>query len=283
MSAGLPRPARRLHQAFVSGNLRFVNVGLVIAATCLAIIAIAALAWRRYAEKAAQRRWAAAHGWSTFPRGPETLPSRLRGAALFSVGHSRRIDGLFCAPGPMYLFNWLCETGFEHRRLSHRWTVVALEAPSVSQSALVTTQAWLAAAAEAPGRHILPMTEETKDAAKPAEGGRATPWLAVVEDADRWRPLIHGALARWLRSQPPERSWETVPGLVLVHEPGEITDQSFSTMSAAVREFCRLIQPLTAEAQEAGSAGAGPVGTGSASAVGGTSDASGSAAAAVVG
>jgi len=240
-----------------------LSFGLIIAGWALAVIAASTLVWHRRREQAAQCAWARDHGLTIYSGRPRDLAHRLRGLTLMQVGHSRRIEAAFVTPKGDIAFCYHCQTGFEQNRYLHRWLVAAVRMPegegdqggSPNGRAVVTAQDWLAAASHSTTGRVLPVgpaldtataatrpgsqSDPRASLATPSQGPaeRSSGRIALVEDADAWRPRLDGEIGRWLQGQPATRNWEIVPGWVIGYEPGHAEGEALLSLSAATKEL----------------------------------------------
>jgi hypothetical protein len=172
---------------------------------------------------------------ASFRGATEDLLARLGCLALMQVGHSRRIaESVGDAKRP-YLFLYVCETGFEHRRQSHSWLVAAYEINHGCSRATVTAQDWLIAAAWASACRELPLAGADVALQTPV------PLVALVEDADEWNARLGNGLSRWFREQPAERSWEIIPGFVVGYQTGRYADETLAELGRAAEELTKLL------------------------------------------
>jgi hypothetical protein len=210
--------------------------GLIITSGGLAALSIAALALRRQRERALGRALAERHGWELYGESQRDLQSRLGTASLMRVGHSRRIPEAFLSPGRAYLFSYVFETGFEHRRQSHRWMVVALEGEHGLSRATITAADWLIAAATGTSTHALAV--EPGMSSPRSAGAR----VAIVEDTEEWAPCLQGPPGEWLANQPAQRTWEILPGFIVGYEPGRLREDALAELAAAGKELAEAFE-----------------------------------------
>lgn len=209
-----------------------MSTGVLVAGASLVGIAATSIVLLRRHEKSVRVAQARRFGWTVDDRVGDDLRDRLRGLTLFEVGHSRRVDGACRRDGPNYLLQYLCETGFEHRRQTHRWSVVVVEARQSAGAAVLTTEDWLAVTAELPGRLTL-----RRDAARRGE----PPRLIIVEDEAAWRRRLAGPFGQWLDSQPQDRTWEILPDYVVGYEPGAPRESAYVELAEAARKAAVLL------------------------------------------
>lgn len=222
-----------------------VRPGLFIAGIGLAAVAAASVVLLRRRDESQRREHAAQFGWKPANDLENELQDRLRGLTLMQVGHSRCIEYVFRADDGLYLLPYLCETGVERRRQLHRWVVAVAEMPLQRSFALISSQAWLMAAAHLPGR--------TRKSLSPTSG--SSEGLAVlVEDEQDWKALQSPAVREWLHGQPTTRSWECHGNLLVGYDPGPISDAGFRDLPNDLRQFRQLLR-AHAEARALTSAG----------------------------
>ncbi|MFQ5424147.1 MAG: hypothetical protein ACE5F9_09225 [Phycisphaerae bacterium] len=206
-----------------------VNPGVLIACGVTAAGMIVTIAVRRHRDRSAGRARAERHGWELVCRGDD-LRERLAATGLMEIGHSRRIRRAFSDAGPTYLFEYVFDTGFEHRRRSHPWIVAARCTDHACERAVLTSQDWIASVCRQPWLRELTVP-----------GATEASWLAIVDDADVWAERLRGDVGRWLAQQPAERTWEIVPGYVVAYEPGRLRDDALDTLGSASAELERLL------------------------------------------
>lgn len=204
-----------------------MNNELGFLAALLTVVAVGA--WVRYQGRQRARRAAGARalGWEPAVE-PGLLKSRwMRDMTLTRIGHSRRIESVFQQPGPVFLFYYRCETGFEHRRNSHRWMAIAATIDARISRATISREDWLLAAARLPG-----MTRIA-----PGADADTTSPSAVVEDPEQWRTILSGPAGAWLGNQPEARSWEFLPGMIVGYEGASPGDAAIDALSQAMNEL----------------------------------------------
>ena len=209
-----------------------MSIGVLVAGASLVGVAATSIVLLRRHEKSARVAQARRYGWTVDDRVGDDLRARLRGLTLFEVGHSRRVDGAYRKDGPQYLLQYLCETGFEHRRQTHRWSVVVAEARHSADTAVLTTEDWLAVTAELPGRSII--------CREPTRQGDPVR-LIIVEDEEAWRKRLKGPFGRWLDAQPLDRTWEILPDYVVGYEPGAPRDTAFVELAEAAGKAAGML------------------------------------------
>jgi len=182
-------------------------------------------------------------------RRQEALLRRLRCLALAQIGHSRRIAAAPVRVGPTLVFPYVCETGFEHRRQSHRWLVAACDLDHDCSRAAITAQDWLIAAAWSPACREVFLTEPASakltSLTEPASVKPVSPYrlTLIVEDDEEWRPRLRGRLIEWLIAQPADRSWEIAPGLIAAYEAFRPVDTAPGELAESVEQLARLLAP----------------------------------------
>lgn len=209
--------------------------GLIIASSGLAALAVAVLAWRRHRERSASRAFARRLGLELPNCSQRDLLARFSGAALMQIGHSRRIPEAFVSPNGVHLFSYLFETGFEHRRRSHRWLVAAQAVSFDDGRATITHEDWLATTVTGPTSRELPLPKRSH--ASPSEARQ----VAIVEDEVAWHDRLQAGLGQWIADQPPERSWEVLPGWVIAYQPGVLQADALAELSQAVEQMAQRL------------------------------------------
>ena len=237
-----------------------MSVGLIIAGGGLAALAAGALMLRRHREDAGRLALAARHGWEPSIRPQDHLLAHLRSVALLQIGHSRRIPEAFRTDQPTCIFPYVFETGFEERRRSHHWLLAASETTHSLSRATITRYDWLIATASGPATRVITLDAPTVGVSGSGNAGERSrvqadsnthnqnadvptdsppdlgiKLVAIVEDEEAWRRRLVSDLARWFIDQPPSRSWEILPGLVVGYEPGRPEEKAMVELEAATR------------------------------------------------
>lgn len=210
-----------------------MSLGVLVAGTALVGVAASSIVLLRHHERSSRAAQARRFGWTLDEQlGPE-LRARLAGLTLFEVGHSRRIEWAYRREGPIYLLQYLCETGFEHRRKTHRWSVIVAPLRHSLGTAVITAEDWLAATAELPARKTIS-----------GIWGRSTNTngLVIVEDEEAWRALLDRKLGQWLNRQPPSRSWEVLPEYVVGYDPGSPGESAMMDLASEAQALCSMLK-----------------------------------------
>lgn len=214
----------------------------IIPVGCLAVVAAAA-AMRRRHEATASRLLAGQRGWEVSSRRERVWRDMLRDVSLLRIGHSRRLGTAFRTRRGFHVLSYTCETGFEHRRETHQWRVAAREIEHGCGRAAVTAEAWLLATTASPVAHRIPLDG----------GGERSPsngtLTAVAENFEEWSGRLSGDLGAWFLSQPADRSWEILPGLIVGYEPGPFDDKAMEALATdAAQLLSHLARPSSAKA-----------------------------------
>jgi len=172
----------------------------IIPAGCMAVVA-ASIATRRRSEMIESRSLAGRHGWEVSPRRASHWQGLLRDVSLMQIGHSRRLGTAFRTQQGFCVLPYVCETGFEHRRETHRWRVIVREIEHGCGRAAVTGEDWLLATTASPVAHRIALGGSAEPS---ASNGKLT---AVAEDLEEWNARLSGELEAWFLSQPTTRSW----------------------------------------------------------------------------
>lgn len=205
----------------------------MIACGVFATIVAATLGIRRQRELAAQRKWAARHGWDLESRRGD-IRDELDFLPLLRIGHSRRITRAFEDSGPTHLCEYTFETGLENRRRRHSWLIVGRRCDHRLSAATFTSIGWIRDAAWSLAIRELPIPG--------TESGSER--VALVRDERGWSDRLRGGLDRWMASQPAARSWDVREGIVVGYEPGKLRDDALTSLAAASAELAgRLLQP----------------------------------------
>ena len=208
-----------------------MNSAALIACAVFTAAIVAVLLARRTREIAARRAQAVRHGWQFVPR-PADLRGRLHRIELMQLGHSRRVNCAFEAPGPLWIFEYVYETGFESRRRDHRFVVAARRSGHACRGAAITADPWLQALARHPATQALPLSGTDAHA----------PRVALVRDAAEWSERLQTVVGPWLAAQPAGRTYELIPGYVVAYQRGSIEDAAAGELAATVEDLdARLI------------------------------------------
>lgn len=179
---------------------------------------------RRRRELAHLSAWAKKHGWVLYGSEAQDLLLRLNSTALIQLGHTRRVTEAFTTPDRMHLLSYVCETGFEHRRQSHRWHIVVCEVGHPCGRATITAADWLLVAASSDSARRLSIQGQV---------GR----IASVDDPEEWAVRLAGGLGDWFSQQPLERTWEILPGFIVGYEPRVRRDDALVRLVEAGAEL----------------------------------------------
>ncbi len=207
----------------------------VIPVGCMAVVA-ASVTMRRRQERVESRSLAKQHGWEVSPRRASAWQDLLRDVSLRRIGHTRRLGTAFRTEQGFCVMPYVCETGFEHRRETHRWRLIVQEIEHPCGRAAVTGKDWLLATTASPVAHRIPLGATAESS---ASIGTLT---AVAEDFEEWDARLRGKLEAWFLSQPADRSWEILPGLIVGYEPGPLEAEA---MEALAEDAAHLLSHLT--------------------------------------
>ena len=206
----------------------------MIAGIALGLVAAVALALRRRQERSVVEDWAARHGW-TLEAGATEMARRLAASALMQIGHSRRFSAIAADPHGVRLFEYGCETGFEHDREQHRWIGVFVPVDHGRTRAVISNEEWVIAAAMQPGyERIAPADSSKVDTTNSQR-------IALVEDGEAWRKSLNEELGRRLAAEPMQRSWQVLTGSLVGFEPAPIGDAGVTELASAGKEIARLL------------------------------------------
>ncbi len=200
----------------------------------MAVVA-ASVSLRRRREAIESRTLAKQHGWQVSPRRASSWQVLLRDVSLMRIGHSRRLGTAFRTDRGFCVIPYVCETGFEHRRETHRWRMIVREIDHDYGRAAVTGKDWLLATTASPVAHRIPLGDRAEASASSGA------LMAVAEDAEEWTARLNGELQAWFQSQPADRSWEILPGLIVGYEPGPLEGEA---MEALAEDAVQLVSHL---------------------------------------
>lgn len=159
------------------------------------------------------------------------FPDWLLATNLSTLGHTRRLRRVTPAGDDSLLFEYVFETGFEHRRFRHHWVGAATRIRHGFARALVAGSGW-ARAVGAPVGHQ-----------RATFGPPASPSIltAHLEDPGQWSGPAAADLRAWFSLQSPDHVWEVVPGHVIGYVPGVMTEQIGESMVAATKSLADLL------------------------------------------
>ncbi len=210
-----------------------MNTSLLIASAALAAVTLMTIIVRRQREFRAGLNIAARHGWKVSQQPARYWRHHLRNVAVFRMGHSRRIGHVLETGDGVSLVPLVFDTGFGARRSTHSLRLAVCDSSRSVTRATLTRQDWLVAAVAGPTAvQLVPFDENGSGAAR---------FTAVIHDEDAWRTRLAGRLSQWLRNQPPERSWEILPGMIVGHEPGGFSEGGLTMLADAASELRGLL------------------------------------------
>lgn len=199
---------------------------LVIA--ILAAVAVAALSWLRWHAGRSRIDSLTDSGAAMPTIGKRDLMKSISGLNLTQVGHSRRIDDDIIRTDRILLFGYICETGLEHERRSHRWRVAMCNLEHGCSRATFTSQEWLLAASQRPALSRVTINGDRGDHRL----------VALVEDADEWRRRLDSGLGDWLTRCAADCNWEILPGMVVAYESGRFERAAQVKLRDSLEEMC---------------------------------------------
>ncbi|MFQ5411129.1 MAG: hypothetical protein ACE5EC_02490 [Phycisphaerae bacterium] len=217
---------------------------LIIAGGGLLVLTMGAIALRRQRERAARSALAARHGWTIPPYGRLSWSDRLGEVGPCRIGHGRRLGTVFRTRDGIWLFSYVCDTGFEHRRGRHAWRLAVCERSHGCGRASMTRDDWFIAMMTTPDSHTLSLAGD--EASERRSNGRGVEgqveWhpngpVALVEDREEWRARLDAGLGAWFRAQPRKRSWQVLPGLIVGFEPGPFLEDCMEALAEATRQL----------------------------------------------
>ncbi|MCG8406800.1 MAG: hypothetical protein MI923_16510 [Phycisphaerales bacterium] len=231
----LPLPVRIAKRRPRQNELRerLLTTSLIIAGTGLAAVMAATISLRRRRTSSQLRNLARKHGWEIVLPQTENWAVRLCDVPLMQVGHSRRVGPTLRPHQGLWLFPYVFETGFEHRRDTHTWRFVICDVEHHCGRALITRQDWLIAAATSAATDKIHLTQ-AQSGPNPSPGS-----TALVEDYEEWLERLEGTLKNWLTQQPKERTWEFLPNTIVGYEPGEFHEDALVALADSATELAR--------------------------------------------
>jgi len=162
--------------------------------------------------------------------------------ALLQVGHNHRFRTILQPAGREMLAIHEFETGAEHRRTLHEWTVVAHDSDHRLHRAVMTRQDWIVAVASSPVAHVFSLevggASHGPQAADAATAG-CGPWALIVEDPDAWPDRLRRNLGDWLAPQPVDRTWEILPDAIVGYQPARASSTAATELLEASKKLAR--------------------------------------------
>lgn len=253
-----------------------MNKILMIGGCVAAVGAAMTLLWHRLAAPPARYAWLRRSGWDAYPRSGRAVLSRLNSLALLQVGHNQRCRTILQPAGRELLAVYEFETGAEHHRALHEWTIAAHESERRLPRAVMTRQDWIAAVATSPVAHVfflldgdasrgqraadrgqqdssdghlVPRGDIESEAASaqvrvlrgPAKDAAAArePWTLIVEDPEGWPDQLRRSLGDWLAPQPADRTWEILPDAIVGYQPAGRKPAATTELLEASRQLTR--------------------------------------------
>lgn len=159
------------------------------------------------------------------------FPPWLLATNLSTLGHTRRLRHVTRNADDSLLFEYVFETGFEHRRFRHHWVGAVQMVRHGFARALVAGSGW----ARAVGA---PIGHRRINFGPPASPSILT---AHLEDPEQWSGPESADVRAWFANQSPDHVWEIVPDHVIGYVPGVLTDQIGESMMASTRSLAELL------------------------------------------
>ena len=209
---------------------------IIVIASSIAALLIS-IGWRRRRDVAEQQPWVASPEWSECRDEFRKSMGPLKRLALTEIGHSRRVESAFRASDGALIITYVCETGFERRRNSHRFFVAVCPLGVTMSRVVITREQWLLSAAQRPDLHLISVEKST---GKKDVNGHGDLRLASASPRDISVRLSHGLLD-WLHLQHVERSWEVVGLYAFGYQPATQKPEDALELVKAVRELAHLI------------------------------------------
>lgn len=159
------------------------------------------------------------------------FPPWMLATNLSTLGHTRRLRRVTNVDKGSLLFEYVFETGFEHRRFRHHWVGAVAMFDHGYARALVAGSGW----ARAVGA---PIGHQRTTFGPPASPSILT---AHLEDPEQWTGPASAGLRDWFANQSPDHVWEIVPGHVIGYVPGVMNEQIAESMIAATKSLADLL------------------------------------------
>ena len=205
----------------------------MIAGIALGVVAAVAMALRRRQERSILEAWAGRHGWQMEPSATE-LTRLLSCSSLMKIGHSRRFSAIAADPQGVRLFEYACETGFEHDREQHRWFGAIVPVDHRHSHTVFTHEPWVVAVAMKPSYELIP-------SGNGVDAGEHRTGVMLAEDPVEWKDLPATELGKRLGKESSNRSWEVLPGCLLCFEPVPGDESQVSELASAAKEIARFL------------------------------------------
>lgn len=170
-----------------------------------------------------------------FFRRTHLFPPWLLATNLSTLGHTRRLRRVRPVGDDSFLFEYVFETGFEHRRFRHHWVGAVTKTQHEYARALVAGSGWARAVGAPTGHQRTTLGPPTSPSILTAH----------LEDPEQWSGPAAADLRAWFANQSPDHVWEIVPGHVIGYVPGVMTEQIGESMIAATRSLAELLKSHT--------------------------------------
>ena len=167
-------------------------------------------------------------------------PPWLLATNLSTLGHTRRLRRVVPSSDSTQIFEYVFETGFEHRRFRHHWIGAVVTAPHQWARAFVAGAGWARAVGAPVGHHRVPL----------GPPGGPSILTAHLEDPEQWSGPGAAAVRDWFAAQSPDHVWEIVPGYVIAYVPGVMTEAIGESMATGAQALAAMLvaNPPTAPA-----------------------------------
>jgi hypothetical protein len=210
--------------------------GILIAGVSGLVVLLVWMSWRSRRDKSMHQTWAASPGWTECSDEFRRSLGPLRRLALTEIGHSRRVEAAFRSGDGALVLNYVCETGFERLRHSHRFIVAACQLDSPVGRMIVTREDWLLASARRPDLRMVSIGDRSDESLH--FGGVL---MAAAANPPELQRRLGSGLASWLRLQRDEQSWEAVGEYVFGYQAATKRAEAPQEMVRAVRELAALL------------------------------------------
>ncbi|HWM29083.1 MAG TPA: hypothetical protein VNQ14_11535 [Woeseiaceae bacterium] len=205
-------------------------IDYIVTGSALGAVAALAIAVRVRRDILPQRAFAANHGWTVLRAGTSSLRGDLADVALFQTGHSSQLGPHFRTADGIEVFGYRYETGADRELGLHTWRV-AMSPAAHTLRAMVTTQDWLLALADKPAAHREAL------ARGPVASVAGNSRTSIVIDTDCEPRRLPRALTEALSTEPAGRTWELLPGYVVVYEPGAFREKECLALVDSARRI----------------------------------------------
>jgi len=159
------------------------------------------------------------------------MPLWLLATNLSTLGHTRRLRRVTQVDNMSLLFEYVFETGYEHRRFRHHWVGAVTQCNHAWARSFIAGAGWARAVGAPVGHHRV------------AIGPATSPSILTghLEDPQQWDRPRSAEVRAWFSGQSPDHVWEIVPDHVIGYVPGIMTDAIGESMLAGARSLADLL------------------------------------------